>query len=141
MDTDSVVVGRAEGDRAYAKPVAGEQVQMPGREGRTHSSKGNAPKQKGQVKDGKSVQYTIKDRGGRTKYIGTTNNPTRRASEHRETGKLGRGDKLVVETKPIPREVAERVEAAKLNSHRRTHGRNPRHNITSDGKYHQPPLF
>lgn len=98
-------------------------------------------KPNGQVRQGKTVQYSIKDRKGNTKYIGSTNNPTRRAAEHRESGKLGRNDKLVVETKPIPRTSAERVEAAKLRSHRQTHGRNPKHNATNDGKFHQPPLF
>lgn len=57
------------------------------------------------------------------------------------SGKLGHKDNLVVETKPIPRASAERVEAAKLKSHRQRHGHNPRHNTTNDGKFHQPPLF
>ncbi|MDE2781011.1 MAG: GIY-YIG nuclease family protein, partial [Chloroflexota bacterium] len=96
---------------------------------------------KGQVRDGKAVQYSIKDVKGRTKYIGTTNNPTRRAGEHRESGKLKNTDKLVVETRPIHRGKAERVEAAKLQSHRKAHGHNPKHNVTSDGQFHQPPLF
>jgi len=96
----------------------------------------SSAKPKGQVKDGKTVQYSIKDQRGNTKYIGTTNNPARRATEHRESGKLGKQDKLVVETKPIPRTSAERVEAAKLRSHRQNNGRNPKHNVTSDGKFH-----
>ncbi len=98
-------------------------------------------KPRGQVRDGKVVQYSIKDQKGRTKYIGTTNNPNRRASEHRESGKLGRGDRLVVETNPIPRASAEKVENGKLNSHRVKYGRNPKHNTTNDGKFHQPRLF
>ena len=104
-------------------------------------AKGSADRPKGQVRDGKTVQYSIKDAKGRTKYIGTTNNPTRRAGEHRESGKLKNSDKLVVETKPIHRGKAERVEAAKLRSHRQAHGRNPKHNVTSDGKFHQLSLF
>ncbi len=96
---------------------------------------------KGQVRDGKAVQYSIKDQKGSTKYIGTTNNPTRRASEHRESGKLGRGDKLVVETRPVTRTSAEKVEKAKLSSHRQQHGKNPKDNTTNDGKFHQPKLF
>lgn len=104
-------------------------------------STGSTGKPKGQVKDGKTVQYSIRDAKGNTKYIGTTNNPARRAGEHRESGKLKGKDKLVVETKAVSRPSAEKVEAAKLRSHRSTHGRNPRHNVTSDGKFHQPPLF
>ena len=91
---------------------------------------------KGQIKSGKTVQYSIKTRKGNTKYIGMTNNPTRRAAEHKKAGKLGRGDKLVVETKAVQRKSAERVEAAKLASHRRRHGSNPKHNTTNDGKFH-----
>ena len=98
-------------------------------------------KPKGQIRDGKAVQYSIKDSKGRTKYIGTTNNPSRRATEHRESGKLGRGDKLVVETKPVARTSAENVEKGKLYSHRQQHGRNPKHNRTNDGKFHQGRLF
>ena len=114
-------------------------------------SRGNAEKHgsggrsttnpKGQVRDGKAVQYSIKDQKGNTKYIGTTNNPTRRASEHRESGKLGRGDKLVVETRSVTRTSAEKVEKAKLSSHRQQHGKNPKYNTTNDGKFHQPKLF
>ena len=104
-------------------------------------STGTAGKPKGQVRDGKAVQYSIRDSKGNTKYIGTTNNPARRAGEHRESGKLKGKDKLVVESRAIDRSKAERVEAAKLSSHRQSQGGNPRHNVTSDGKYHQPPLF
>ena len=105
--------------------------------GRMSARSGRGSRPKGQVKSGKAVQYSIKDRRGKTKYIGTTNNPTRRAAEHRKTGKLARGDKLAVETRAVQRKSAERVEAAKLASHRRRHGRNPKHNTTNDGKYHQ----
>ena len=107
----------------------------------TSSAKGNTSKPKGQVRDGKSVQYSIKNSKGKTTYIGTTNNPTRRASEHRESGKLGRNDKLIVETRPTTKKSAEKVESAKLHAHRANHGRNPKHNTTRDGKFHQPPLF
>ena len=66
--------------------------------GRRSASNVRGARSKGQVKSRKAVQYSIKDRKGKTKYIGTTNNPTRRAAQHRKTGKLGQGDKLVVET-------------------------------------------
>ena len=93
------------------------------------------------MKSGKAVQYAIKDRQGKSTYYGTTNNPRRRAAEHRKSGKLGKGDRLVVETRAIHRKSAEKVEAAKLASHRRQHRRNPIHNTTKDGKYHQRRLI
>ena len=100
-------------------------------------SRGSAPQPKGQVRDGKKVTYSIKDSGGNTKYIGTTNNPSRRASEHRESGRLQQGDKLEVQTRPISKGSAERVERSKLADHRRNHGgENPRHNTTNDGRFH-----
>ena len=92
---------------------------------------------KGQIKRGKAVQYSVKGRKGNTKYIGTTNNPSRRAAEHHRDGKLGRGDKLVVETRAVSRKSSEHVEAGKLASHRRQHGSNPKHNTTKDGKFHR----
>ncbi len=100
----------------------------------------SAPKPRGQVKSNKAVQYSIRDRGGNVKYIGGTNNPRYRAAEHRQSGKMSRGDRLVVETRPLERRVAERVESAKLRSYRAARGRNPRHNATSNGQY-QPRLF
>lgn len=93
------------------------------------------------MKSGKAVQYAIKDRRGKSTYYGTTNNPRRRAAEHMKSGKLGKGDRLVVETKAISRKSAEKVEAAKLASHRRQHRSNPKHNTTKDGKYHQRRLI
>lgn len=104
---------------------------------RGSSGSGTGTQRKGQIKSGKTVQYSIKDQKGSTKYIGTTNNPSRRASEHRETGKLARKDKLVVETRAISRKSAESVERGKLASFRKEHGRNPKHNTTNDGKFHR----
>ena len=109
--------------------------------GRRSSGSNSRARSKGQVKNGKAVQYAIRDRRGKAKYYGTTNNPGRRAVEHRKSGKLGKGDRLVVESRAIPRKSAEKVEAAKLASHRRQHRRNPKHNTTNDGKYHQPRLI
>ncbi len=100
---------------------------------------GGAGRSKGRIRSGKTVQYSIKDRRGNTKYVGTTNNPRRRSAEHRKSGKLGRGDRLVVETKAISRKSAESVERGKLASFRRRHGRNPRHNMTSDGRFRRRP--
>ena len=103
---------------------------------RRSSSSHSSARPKGQIKFGKTVQYVIVNGKGEPKYVGTTNNPSRRAGEHRKTGKLGNGDKLVVQTRAVSRESGERVEAAKLASHRRQHGGNPKHNTTNDGKYH-----
>ncbi|MDE2968618.1 MAG: hypothetical protein OXT51_00725 [Chloroflexota bacterium] len=104
--------------------------------GRSRSASGASRRPKGQVRNGKSVQYSIKSSSGRTKYYGVTNNPSRRASEHQKSGKLRRGDTFRVETRPVSRADAERVESAKLASHRRSHsGRNPRHNTTRSGQF------
>ena len=107
-----------------------------GRSARQSSGNGRAATPKGQINSGKTVQYSIKDPKGITKYIGTTNNPSRRSAEHRQSGKLGQGDKLVVETRAVSRTSAERVETAKLASYRQNHGDTPKHNTTKDGKYH-----
>ena len=109
--------------------------------GRRNSGRSSRTRSKGQVKNGKTVQYAIRDGKGKAKYYGTTNNPRRRAAEHRKSGKLSKGDRLVVETRAIPRRSAEKVEATKLASHRRQHRRNPKHDTTKDGKYHQPRLM
>ena len=105
-----------------------------GRRSRSSSRASRRPKR--QVRSGKSVQYSIKSSRGRTKYIGVTNNPSRRAREHRESGKFAAGDRFRVETRPVSREKAERVESAKLASYRGSHrGRNPRHNTTRSGQF------
>ena len=100
------------------------------------SNRSSAPK--GQIRGGKKVTYSVKDQSGKTRYIGSTNNPSRRADEHRESGKMQPGDRLEVQTRPISPQDAARVEAAKLSSHRQQHGgRNPQRNHTNDGKFHK----
>lgn len=106
------------------------------RRGRSSTGGNRSRQPKGKVRNGKSVQYSIKGAKGHTKYIGTTNNPTRRAAQHQHSGKMGPGDRLVVETRPTSRSKAEGVERAKLRSFRQDNGRNPQHNKTNDGKYH-----
>lgn len=106
------------------------------RKGKPSTGRNHSRRPKGQVKNGKSVQYSIKGADGKTKYIGTTNNPSRRASQHKKSGKLSSGDRLVVETRPTSRSKAERVEKAKLKTFRQDNGQNPQHNKTNDGKYH-----
>ena len=77
--------------------------------------------------------YTIRGRGGRVKYVGVTNNPRRRAAEHRRSGKRGR---LQVETGGMSRRKARRWEGAKLSRFRRSNrGRNPTYNKTRTGDW------
>ena len=75
--------------------------------------------------------YTIRGRGGRVKYVGITNNPQRRAAQHRRSGKRGR---LKVETGGMSRGKARRWEGAKLSRFRKSNrGRNPTYNKTRSG--------
>ena len=96
---------------------------------------GQTQSTKGQIKGGRVVQYAIKGKNGQTTYIGSTNNPTRRASQHRKSGKMRPGDKLEVQSRAISRSKAERLESGRLKGHRSAHGRNPRHNVTRDGQF------
>ena len=73
---------------------------------------------------------------GRIKYVGITNNPRRRAAQHRRAGKSGR---LRVETGGLSRGKARRWGGAKLARFRkRIKGRNPTHNNLSD---HRPLIL
>ena len=75
--------------------------------------------------------YTIRGRGGRVKYVGITNNPRRRASQHRREGKRGR---LQVETGGMSRRQARRWEGGRLARFRKSNrGRNPTYNKTRSG--------
>ena len=85
----------------------------------------------GRPSGGKTQGYTLRGRNGRINYVGTTNNPSRRAGEHKADGKSGR---MQTETKPTSRGAAERWEANRLQTYRDNHGgRNPKHNKTKDG--------
>ena len=81
---------------------------------------------------GRSVRgYTIRGRGGKVKYVGITNNPRRRAAQHRRSGKRGQ---LRVETGGMSRGKARRWEGAKLGRFRKGNkGRNPTYNKTRSG--------
>jgi len=75
--------------------------------------------------------YTLRGKGGRINYVGITNNPRRRAAQHRSSGKRGR---LRVETGAMSRGAARRWEGARLAGYRnRNRGRNPRYNKTRSG--------
>ncbi len=80
------------------------------------------------------VAYSIYDSEGRQIYIGTTNDPKRRAAEHYRTGKLEHDGSLVVESDRMTRQNAELLEARKLADYRRQTGRLPKHNKTFDGR-------
>ena len=83
-----------------------------------------------------AVAYSIYNSSGKRTYIGSTNNPERRAAEHARDGRLTRGGELVVESMPMSREAAQRLEAKKIQGYRRRTGKLPRLNRTSDGQHH-----
>ena len=85
---------------------------------------------------GDVVAYSIYNSRGKRTYVGSTNNPERRAAQHAKNGKLKRGSKMVVESKPMSRKAAERLEAKKIEGYRRRTGQLPRTTKTSDGQYH-----
>ena len=75
--------------------------------------------------------YTLRGKNSRVDYIGVTNNPSRRAGEHKRDGKRG---SMRVETLSMSRASARRWESAKLATYRQNHGgKNPRHNQTRSG--------
>ena len=75
--------------------------------------------------------YTLRGRNGRINYVGVTNNPRRRAAEHRQNGKLGW---MKVENWPMSREAGDSWEAGRLAVYRRYHGgKNPPQNKTRSG--------
>ena len=82
------------------------------------------------------VAYSIYNSRGKRIYVGSTNNPGRRASQHARDGKLPRGGELVVESRPMSRDAAQQLEARKIQGYQSRTGGLPRHNRTSDGQYH-----
>ena len=82
------------------------------------------------------VAYSVYNSRRKRTYVGTTDNPERRAAQHVKSGKLKRGGELVVESKRMPRRDAERLEAKKIAGYRRRTGRLPKDNKTPDGRYH-----
>ena len=73
------------------------------------------------VKDGKAV------------YIGSTNNPYRRNSEHSNSNKDY--DYMQVTSGRLSRAEAERREARNLRSYRVATNRRPKHNKTNNGRF------
>ena len=82
------------------------------------------------------VAYSIYNSSGNRTYIGSTNNSERRAAEHARDGRLTRGGEMVVESSPMSRDAAQRLEAKKIKGYRRRTGQLPRFNRTPDGQHH-----
>ena len=82
-----------------------------------------------------TVAYSIYDRNNKRTYIGTTNNPNRRASEHAKSGKLQPGGKLVVESPKMTRKSAQNLEGKKIRGYRNRTGKLPKNNSTSNGRW------
>lgn len=77
-----------------------------------------------------SVTYRLK-KGRATVYIGTTNDPERRADEHREEGKRFSG--MQITSRRMTEVGAEQKEAEQLKNYRSNHGKNPQYNKDADG--------
>ncbi len=77
--------------------------------------------------------YTLRGRNGRINYIGVSNNPDRRAAEHKKDGKRG---SMKVETRSMSRESARRWESGRLATYRRNNGgKNPPANKSRSGRW------
>lgn len=78
-----------------------------------------------------TVTYDLK-KGEKIVYRGTTNDPARRAEQHRREGK--EFTHLLTTSRRMTEEGARKKEAENLERFRRGHGgRNPRYNKDSDG--------
>ena len=82
-----------------------------------------------------TVAYSIYDRDNKRTYIGSTNNPRRRASEHAKSGKLEPGGKLVVESRKMTRKSAQNLEGKKIRGYHNRTGKLPKNNFTSNGRW------
>lgn len=77
--------------------------------------------------------YTLRGRSGRVRYVGVTDNPSRRAAQHRRDGKTS---KMHVENRHASRAAALRWERLRLASYRKHHGgKNPPLNKTRSGSW------
>ena len=75
--------------------------------------------------------YSLFD-GPKKVYVGTTDDPERRAAEHQADGK--NFTRMKVETRPMKPENAQKREAGMLKTYRQGHGgKNPKYNKTDDG--------
>ncbi len=125
--------GGFRGGRSY-----GGKAHSSGRSSRRGSSSGSGRSSKSRTSKSsqkKAVVYSIYNSRGKRTYVGTTNNPGRRASQHTRSGKLTRGGEMVVESGRMSRRSAEKLESRKIQGYQRRAGRLPKHNKTSDGQY------
>jgi len=75
--------------------------------------------------------YELKD-GKKVVYRGTTQDPERRAQEHRSAGK--RFTQLTPTSRKMTEEGAKQKESQDLSTYRRGHGgKNPKYNKDTDG--------
>ena len=78
-----------------------------------------------------TVTYDLKY-GKKIVYRGTTDDPKRRADEHKETGK--KFTKLTVTSRKMTEDGAKKKETEALERYRKSHsGKNPKYNKDSDG--------
>lgn len=78
-----------------------------------------------------TVTYDLKQ-GNKVVYRGMTNNPEKRAQEHRDEGKDF--DCLVPTSRKMTPEGAKKRESESLEKYRRGHGgKNPKYNKDDDG--------
>ena len=78
-----------------------------------------------------TVTYELKD-GNKVVYRGTTNDPEKRESEHKSSGK--RFTKMTITSRKMTEEGAKKKEAESLEKYRKSHGgKNPKYNKDSDG--------
>ena len=67
----------------------------------------------------KAQGYTLRGPNNKIEYVGITNNPERRAAEHKREGKPG---DLKVETRKMSRSKAHDWEETRLDTYRDNHG-------------------
>jgi predicted GIY-YIG superfamily endonuclease len=78
-----------------------------------------------------TITYDLKD-GKKIVYRGTTDDPERRADEHKASGK--KFTKLTVTSRKMTEDGAKKKEAEALERYRKSHsGKNPKYNKDSDG--------
>ncbi len=129
--------GGFKGGTGKSQRSGGRSAYGSGANGRTASSASSG--NKSSAKSGSSkkvVAYSLYDSNGKRTYIGSTNDPSRRAAEHSKSGKLKKGGSLVVESPRLSRSDAQRLEAKKLAGYKSRTGRLPKGNKTTDGQFH-----
>ena len=116
------------GSSRSGRPSSGRGASRGGSQNRRTRSSAN--------KSSKGVRvYSLYDSKGKRTYVGSTNNPARRASEHAKSGKLTKGGELKVESRSMSRQDAQRLEARKIQGYRQRTGSLPKYNRTANGQY------